>query len=418
MSARGFTLLEITIVLAIIVAISTITYANFQGANHRGAVLHHTGKVVSALQTAQAYGVSGRTLNGEIVDGWGLHLSRLTNKYTLFADYNGNGLYDYATKLLIHGSESLDPGGPDTAFFNDSSNSAHQITAWNQATQESGAGQPNGSSGYWDFGSDPSYLSVAVSEDFDVADQQFSFDLWFKSSVTGIFNKTLLYLGEPDDFSDLDFAYRLYKDESDRIRFDLLDTNNKVYSVVSPDAIAADTWYHVAVGRDDSSLLLFLAPDGLEQVPVVSSTPIMAEATAKYWPQDLNVGLDAGCPNLVCAWQGSIDEVRLLVGSPRFTKQFFTPNAEAEADDENFKTAKLAPGIVFERLYLNNLSVNELNLTWKLNDPAHLTYANGLANASSSLIINQAGMEGESSDRNTPANIIVDPGGALETNGF
>jgi prepilin-type N-terminal cleavage/methylation domain-containing protein len=413
MKTRGFTLIEISIVLSIIVVISTIGYANFKGTNNRGEIINHAGKVTSAIETAQAYGVAGRTMNSEIVGGWGLQLSRLTNKYTIFADYNGNGLYDHPTKLLVHGNEDLETGGPSGSFFTDSSNTNHQVVAWNSAINQAGAGRPANSNGYWDFTADPSYLAVAYSDDFDLSDHNFSLDLWFKSTTTGIFNKTLIYLGDPPDF-----GYTLYKDESDRIRFDLRDTSDQTYSVVSPDPIVADTWYHVAVGRDDSSLLLFLAADASDQVPVVSSTPIMSSAIAKYFVQDLNIGLDSGCLDLVCAWQGSLDEVRLMIGSSRFNKQFFMPNAIADTDDEVFKVAKLAPGIVFERLYLNGLSVNELNLSWKLNEASHLTYANGLANASSSIIINNAGAEGSATDRNAPANIIVGPGGAIDTNGF
>lgn len=413
MRRHGFTLIEITIVLAIIVALSTITYANFKGTNNRGAIIAHATKVLNALQTAQAYGVSGRTSNSEIVHAWGLHLSRLTNRYTLFADYNNNGIYDYATKLLVHGSEDLEAGGPSGSFFIDSSNAARQVNIWNSATLVNAAGKPDGASGYWDFGSDPSYLSVPSSDDFDLSNKNFSFDLWFKAASVGIFNKTLLYLGDPPDL-----AFMLYKDESDRIRFDLRDTDDQLYSVISPDPISADTWYHVAVGRDDSSLLLFLAPDGSSTVPVVSSTPIMSTAVTKYFLQDLNIGLDANCLDLVCAWQGSIDEVRLLVGTPRFTKQFFAPNASADQDDEIFKSVKLSPGIVFERLYQNNLSLNELNLAWKINDPSHLTYVNGFTNASSSIVINQAGAEGTGTDRDAPATIIINPGGALESSGF
>ena len=121
-------MIEISIVLAIIVVMSTIAYANFQGTSSRGNIINHAGKVLSALQTVQASGVSGRTNNSEVVSAWGLNLNRLNNKYTIFADYNNNGVYDYATKLLIHGSETVQSGGPSGSYLSESSNAAASVS--------------------------------------------------------------------------------------------------------------------------------------------------------------------------------------------------------------------------------------------------------------------------------------------------
>ena len=412
MKARGFTLIEISIVLAIIVVMSTLAYANFQGTSSRGNIINHAGKVLSALQTVQASGVSGRTNNSEAVSAWGLNLNRLNNKYTIFADYNNNGVYDYATKLLIHGSETVKSGGASGSYLTESSNAARSVVVWNNAIRQASGGKPSGTNGYWDFGLENGYLQVPVSADFDLADKSFSFDLWFKSSGVGS-NRTLFYLGDPPST-----AYTLYKDDTDKLRFDFYDNSDLLYSLTSADSIVADTWYNVAVARDDSSLLLFLGSENDTELSVVSSTPIMSTSTAKYFEQDLVIGLDSSCPDLNCAWQGQMDEFRLLVGSPRFTKKFFIATSAGKADDEAFKTIKLPPGIIFERLYNNGSQVDELNISWKINDSSHFSYVDNLPGVTSSLVINHAGAEDTNTDRDVPATITISSGGAFEKAGF
>lgn len=415
MKARGFTLIEISIVLAIIVVMSTIAYANFQGTSSRGNIINHAGKVLSALQTVQASGVSGRTNNSEVVSAWGLNLNRLNNKYTIFADYNNNGVYDYATKLLIHGSETVQSGGPSGSYLSESSNAAASVSIWNEASRESSGGKPSGTNGYWSFINN-GYLSVPRSDDFYLADRQFSFDLWFKADNLGS-SMNLFYLGDSESGPE-HTAYRLYKDVDDKIVFEFSDAAAVLYAVSSADAISADTWYNVAVARDDSALLLFLGDENDTQLAVASSTPIMSTTTGSYFEQDLQIASDGSCPDLSCTWHGAIDEFRLLVGSPRFTKKFFIPTSIGKADDEAFKTMKLAPGIVFQRLYNNGAMVDELNIAWKINDSSHFSYVDNLPSVTSSLVINHAGAEDTNTDRDVPATITISSGGAFEKAGF
>ena len=100
MNKKAFTFVELIVVLTIIVIISTIIYANFEGFNRRGEIMNSSGKVYDNLRTAQSYGVSGKTVGGKVTYGWGVNVDRTTNKAILFSDYNNNGKYDYPSRFL------------------------------------------------------------------------------------------------------------------------------------------------------------------------------------------------------------------------------------------------------------------------------------------------------------------------------
>lgn len=86
---RGFTLVEMIVVLAIIVIITTIALLG-QSSFNRSMVLTDTAYTIAfSVREAQALGISSRAFAGTPDAGYGLHFANLSpTTYKLFADTN------------------------------------------------------------------------------------------------------------------------------------------------------------------------------------------------------------------------------------------------------------------------------------------------------------------------------------------
>lgn len=98
---RGFTLLEITVVVAIISLLATIFLANYRGGERQFALKRSAHKLAQDLRTVQEMALSGQrtppALFGEEIfprGGYGIYFSPDSNSYILFADCNDNKEYD------------------------------------------------------------------------------------------------------------------------------------------------------------------------------------------------------------------------------------------------------------------------------------------------------------------------------------
>lgn len=94
--SSGFTLLEITVVLAIIVIITTITLTS-QGSFNKSIILANTSYDVALLfRTAETYGVGSRASSADITRnaGYGLHFERArASNIILFSDFQPSAGY-------------------------------------------------------------------------------------------------------------------------------------------------------------------------------------------------------------------------------------------------------------------------------------------------------------------------------------
>ena len=99
MRNKGFTLLEITVVVAIITLLATIFLANYRGGEREFALKRSAHKLAQDLRTVQEMALSGQRPppifgGGFPKGGYGIHFFPDSNSYILFADCDGDKEYD------------------------------------------------------------------------------------------------------------------------------------------------------------------------------------------------------------------------------------------------------------------------------------------------------------------------------------
>lgn len=110
---RGFTLLEITVVVSLIVILSTVFIANYRGGEKQFALKRSSHQLAQDLRGAQEMAMSSQK-TGEAFPkgGYGIHLQEDSNSYILFADCDGDGKYDETGNVFITCAEAT----PDNPF--------------------------------------------------------------------------------------------------------------------------------------------------------------------------------------------------------------------------------------------------------------------------------------------------------------
>ena len=85
---KGFTLIEITVVLSIIIIITGIVIFNVSLERQNSALLHSAQKLSLDLRRAQTYTLSSQTFKTQGVPcGWGIHFNGVGSaSYVIFAD--------------------------------------------------------------------------------------------------------------------------------------------------------------------------------------------------------------------------------------------------------------------------------------------------------------------------------------------
>ncbi len=97
---RGFTIVELVIVLAIMVTITSLILANYPGFNERLAVRGASADIASNIRLAQAYGLGVKESSPNLFPGYGVYFQSATaNSYVLFADNNNDWIYQASEKI-------------------------------------------------------------------------------------------------------------------------------------------------------------------------------------------------------------------------------------------------------------------------------------------------------------------------------
>ncbi|MFZ5391065.1 MAG: pilus assembly FimT family protein [Patescibacteria group bacterium] len=106
----GFTIVDLLVSISIFVVITGVTLSNFNRGRQRDDLEQGGLLVVSVLQQAQAYALSGQTIGGIVpTGGYGLNFD-LSNpgRFVFFADLDSNGFYSStADSLADAGSYNL-----------------------------------------------------------------------------------------------------------------------------------------------------------------------------------------------------------------------------------------------------------------------------------------------------------------------
>ena len=88
---KGFTLLELLIVTAIIVLLTALILPNYKSGSHQLALQRSAQKLAQDIRRAQEMAMSSKKVSGQIPYGFGIHLdSSSEDSYILFADLNNN----------------------------------------------------------------------------------------------------------------------------------------------------------------------------------------------------------------------------------------------------------------------------------------------------------------------------------------
>jgi len=388
----GFTLIELVVVISIVALMSASIYANYSAIDNRGKILSIAAKIKSDLNIAQNFSLQGQTNGQYRPNGWGVYFNRNLNKYIVFSDLDKSQTFDYPTKVLIHGSESVSANQ-----FTDSSLSANLVDVQGGAIQVMGAGRPTDNTGYWQFDGTNDDLKISNNATFDVGLEEFAVDMWVNASSTGS-KKAIFYRG--DGMGTQSFA--IYKDASDSVVSTIYDSGGSAYTITSTQTLTANTWYHVAVSRERNILKLFI--DGKVQ----GSTQILTAVRSQSQP--LYVGIEDDTSS--SPWNGLIDEIRFSRGNGRWFERFDPPSISYNNNDETFKEVALPPGLVFERLYIDSVAYDELSVYFS--PTGYIMYANGVEPTDSAKIkINNFGAEGTNSSADAPKILKILPSGLV-----
>lgn len=166
------------------------------------------------------------------------------------------------------------------------------------------------------------YISTPDSADFNFSNGNFTIDFWFRAASTmdnfdtwfGIWNST------PANTNYIKFDYG----SGGAIRFVVVASSSIVaeYTASSAQTFTAGTWYHLAVVRNGTNILIF--KDGTS-LTLTTGTAISSSSlpdltgAAVYGSDRANASRDIN---------GHIDEARISKGIARWTANFTPPSIE------------------------------------------------------------------------------------------
>jgi hypothetical protein len=169
---------------------------------------------------------------------------------------SGGGI-DSFTKLLLHCD------GTDAATtFTDSSDSSHTVTAGGGAQIDTAQQVFGTASALFDGVSDN--LSLDGSSDFAFGTGDFTIDMWVRLNAVGI--QQSLYDGRPSGTGSGNYV-RLYITSGNLLAYGGIAEG---IAITGSAALAAGTWYHVAVTRSGTTTRLFL--NGVLQGSITDSS--------------------------------------------------------------------------------------------------------------------------------------------------
>ena len=97
---RGFSLIELLIVLAIIALITAVVLARYKSFNSTLLLRNLAYEIALSIREAQTFGISVRGAGGAFTRAYGMHFTPGTT-YTLFRDEDDNGRFDTSADEIV-----------------------------------------------------------------------------------------------------------------------------------------------------------------------------------------------------------------------------------------------------------------------------------------------------------------------------
>jgi prepilin-type N-terminal cleavage/methylation domain-containing protein len=94
MKNKGFTLIELVVVIAIISILSGVFLANYRGGDEEFSLKRSVYKLAQNVRSAQEKSMASQSFNGAYQGGFGVSLTESSSDYIIFVDCNGDGIYN------------------------------------------------------------------------------------------------------------------------------------------------------------------------------------------------------------------------------------------------------------------------------------------------------------------------------------
>jgi hypothetical protein len=215
----------------------------------------------------------------------------------------GNPYFENVS-LLLHCD-----GADASTTFTDHSSYGHTMTANGNAQIDTAQSKFGGASGLFDGTGD--YLSTTDAGEFDFGSGDFTVEAWIRSTTTGQ-QAIIAGSGAGDFFLQINVTGS---------KIGIGRNGAAIDTLSEAGSISADTWHHIAITRESSTVRFFL--DGAV-VPIDSGST----NSNSYSMATPYVGNESSGSIYFNGW---MDDVRITKGVARYTAAF-TPHTEAHPD--------------------------------------------------------------------------------------
>jgi prepilin-type N-terminal cleavage/methylation domain-containing protein len=94
MKNKGFTLIELVVVVSVIAILSVVFLANYRGGEGEFALKRSAHRMAQDIRDAEERSTATQDFKGIYQGGYGIFLTEGSSSYILFVDCNGDGLYN------------------------------------------------------------------------------------------------------------------------------------------------------------------------------------------------------------------------------------------------------------------------------------------------------------------------------------